>query len=338
MKLIKKWMGKEVNKKESDSCEILVKNPINVEDIYQYDNDSVIVKYRNGIKEKFNGFNLLQDTHGKNKFKLKDIIKTFSFDPMLIEEVTKSDKDKLEIGCIFLTDDGEMIKITDKSTLNEVVKNYFIISIDDIISDGSCVFYAPLKNDMKELIGGYKFVNYSNMNITYDPIKGALIDAISAGNGVYYENAANLMKSYPFTITAVYYGVDGVGGYKKNINTTSGHYDGIIMPINGRIWSNNYINVGLQDGQQYFLALVIDENGHPHAYAQTMDGNVIEKYRSDITHIPTYLPHIGLGSQQDNNGIPNGKQLSKFYLKNLRIFNRALSTDELKTLADADKN
>ena len=338
MKLIKKWTGKEVNKKETDSCGILIKNPINVEDVYKYDDDSVIVKYKNGVREKFNNFNLLQDTHGKNKFKLKDVLKTFSFDPMLIEEVDKKDKNKLTIGCILLTDDGEMIKIFNENTLNEVVKNYFVNG--DVFGDGSCIFYAPLKENTDELIGGYKFVNYSNMDITYDPIKGALIDAISAGNGVYYKNAANLMKSYPFTITAVYYGVDGVGSDKRNVNTNNGQGDGIIMPYNGGIYPSNggILGNGLQNGQQYFLAIVIDKYRHPHTYAQTMNGNIIFDVYDNRFHKPTLSPNLILGSYQDTNGIPNSCCLAKFYIKNLRIFNRALSTDELKILADTDKN
>ncbi len=232
----------------------------------------------------------------------------------------------------------------DNAGLASAVKSFNVIvrktgyGAADIFGDGSCIFYAPLKNNTQELVQGFPFVNYANMNIQYDSVKGALIDAISAGNGVYYKNAGTLMQSYPFTISAIVFGLNFntlSGG--RTINTNTGNGDGVILPYKGSIYiGGGYFGSGIVENKHYFMAAVVDYNGYRRGYAREINGVVLIDVTNNSPHQLTRMPNLVLGStaQYGTIGIPDGQSLASFYVKNLRIFNRPLTTSELDFLAN----
>jgi len=227
-----------------------------------------------------------------------------------------------------LLQDGDSIQIDGTtnvvcSSVIETNVNVDSTAIHDIFGDGSAVATYNLDGNANDLSGNY---NGTATNVTYGTGKYGQAAVFNGSSKI--ENTSFDINSYSAVTFSFWMSTTTSGG---DLMGFSGNYDMAIQIINSttcRLYFRSNLkytdvpNFFINDGTWHHYAFVIDSNGANHY----KDGASVTTTGQVLSTVTTTFDIGNVTDTSGNNSYFNGK------IDQVRIFNRALTQDEINTL------
>ncbi len=330
-------MAVKLFKPKAGSIAAFNKDGIAIKDIKNIEGtDAILVTYKDNSQKIFENYNYFINHIGYKE----------AYNPKTFESVnTLIESTDINVGDIIYYNNEFII-------VNEELKNKLealtISSIDGVLdpfNDGSCIFYAPLTNNEKELINNTPVNVFGN--ITFDKSLGALNNTKNNTNAINYKNVniptteftiscflKETKKDNTKIVTAVEFRQNfptiytGAGSKDRKISFGSrdgGDGLGVVEVDFGKMYHVVYMVKKIDDKNTKVIGYldgkkVIEETRNASISARS-DERILLFQESDGT---------------DSNGWDSSFDASQCfigYIKHLRIFNRLLTNEEIKKLA-----
>jgi len=262
--------------------------------------------------------------------------------------------------------DGEKITVTAPSVDNDTSSSISVIARDDkgasspvkvfnilvkkvafgvvdIFGDDSCIVYMPLKENEYDLAGLGDIYKYGCVQFSGNEVLiGNTNCTNSDGNWhgyIAFNNTSSVLTN-PISFSIKFRSSSGSGAI-LGINDDT--YSGDNAFNSYAYLDNNYIKLGLyttyysinftRDDNWHHLAFIYDQSGNK---AWFLDGQQVAS-RSDTDRYLTTGAKIMIGAMYDPHAsTPINTYLSDSYIKNFRVFNKILSSEEISYLMEED--